>query len=136
MRRFGVRGTILSICVAGAALLGFNVGIASAYNPINPTQADRTITLNGRNLTIDRLVSIARFGAKVELSQNARQRSLNAYYLLLEGARENVPIYFFNRGTGAGRQQAIFSGDPLSTEVTSTSPTCPQTGQRCSNRDF
>jgi histidine ammonia-lyase len=136
MRRYRVRGTILSICVAVAALLGFNVSVASAYNPINPTQANRTINLNGKNLTVDRLVSIARFGAKVELSQNARQRSLNAYYLLLEGARENIPIYFFNRGTGAGRQQAIFSGDPLSTEVTPDSPTCPTTGQKCSNREF
>jgi histidine ammonia-lyase len=136
MRRYRVRGTVLSICVAGAALLACNVSVASAYNPIIPTQADQTIVLNGKNLTVDRLVSIARYGAKVELSQNGRQRSLNAYYLLLEGARENVPIYFFNRGTGAGRQNAIFSGDPLSTEVTSTSPICPQTGERCSNRDF
>src|SRR5919109_4796107 len=136
MRRYRVRGTILSICVAGVALLIGNVSVASAYNPITPTQADRTIVLNGKNLTVERLVAIARYGAQVELSRSARQRSLNAYYLLLEGARENVPIYFFNRGTGAGRQQAIFSGDPLSTEVTDNSPTCPQTGQRCSNRDF
>jgi histidine ammonia-lyase len=136
MCRYRVRGTVVSICVAGAALLACNVSVASAYNPITPTQANQTIVLNGKNLTIDRLVSIARYGAKVELSQSGRQRSLNAYYLLLEGARENIPIYFFNRGTGAGRQNAIFSGDPLSTEVSSTSPICPQTGQRCSNRDF
>jgi histidine ammonia-lyase len=136
MRRYRVRGTVLGICVAGAALLACNVSVASAYNPISPMQANQTVVLNGKNLTIDRLVSIARYGARVELSQSGRQRSLNAYYLLLEGARENIPIYFFNRGTGAGRQNAIFSGDPLSTEVTSTSPTCPQTGQQCSNRDF
>ncbi len=30
----------------------------------------------------------------------------------------------------------IFQGDPLSTQVTSNSPTCPQTNQPCSNRDF
>lgn len=45
----------------------------------------------------------------------ARQRSLNAYYLLLEGSREGIPIYFFNREAGAGRQVVLFKGDPLST---------------------
>jgi histidine ammonia-lyase len=50
----------------------------------------------------------------VDLTQAARQRSHNAYLLLLKGARENIPIYYFNRGTGAGRREAIFSGDPLS----------------------
>ena len=60
---------------------------------------------------------MARYGAKVKLANDARQRSLNAYYLLLEGAREGIPIYFFNRGTGSGRQVPIFTGDPLSTDV-------------------
>jgi histidine ammonia-lyase len=124
------------VCAACAAFFALQVSTASAYNPITPTQADHTIVLNGKNLTVDHLVAIARYGAKVQLSSTARQRSLNAYYLLLEGSREGIPIYFFNRGTGAGRQNVIFSGDPLSTTVTSTSPTCPQTGQPCSNRDF
>ena len=39
-------------------------------------------------------------------------------------------------GAGAGRQDSIFSGDPLSTQVTSDSPTCPSTGQPCSNRQY
>ena len=71
----------------------------------------------------------------MQLSQAARKRSLNAYYLLLEGARENIPIYFFNRGTGAGRQQPIFSGDPLSTTV-DPNLICPTSNVPCSNRDF
>jgi hypothetical protein len=125
--------TVLAVC---AVVLGFGVTSASAYNPITPSDASQTVVLNGHNLTIDKLVAIARFGAKVQLSQGARQRSLNAYYLLLEGSREGIPTYFFNRGTGAGRQNVIFTGDPLSTQVTSTSPTCPQTGQPCSNQDF
>lgn len=117
-------------------MLGAQAASASAYNPISPVDASQTVVLNGHNLTIDKLVAIARYGAKVQLAQAARQRSLNAYYLLLEGSREGIPIYFFNRGTGAGRQNVIFSGDPLSTQVTSTSPTCPQTGQPCSNKDY
>jgi histidine ammonia-lyase len=124
------------VCAVGAILFGVQATSASAYNPITPTQSGQTIVLTGKNLSVDNLVAIARYGAKVQLSSAARQRSLNAYYLLLEGSREGVPIYFFNRGTGAGRQTVIFSGDPLSSTVTSTSPTCPQTGQQCSNRDF
>lgn len=128
--------TLAGLLVSSAVLLGVQVSTASAYNAITPTDANQTIVLNGHNLTVDRLVAIARYGAKVQLSASARQRSLNAYYLLLEGSREGIPIYFFNRGTGAGRQDVIFQGDPLSTQVTPTSPTCPNTGSPCSNRDF
>lgn len=103
---------------------------------IKATEANSTIVLTGQDMTPSKVVAIARHGAKIQLSQAARQRSLNAYYLLLEGSREGVPIYFFNRGTGAGRQQVIFQGDPLSTAVTSSSPICAKTGRRCSNRDF
>ncbi len=127
---------ILAAVASSLVLLGVLASAASAYNPITPTDAGQTYTLNGKNLTVDKLVAIARYGAKVNLSQAARQRSLNAYYLLLEGSREGIPIYFFNRGTGAGRQNVLFSGDPLSTDVTATSPTCPTTGQKCSNRDY
>ena len=131
-----VKATLAALAAASALTLVVEVPVASAYNPITPTDANRTIVLNGHNLTVDKLVAIARYGAKVQLSQAARQRSLNAYYLLLEGSREGVPIYFFNRGTGAGRQNVIFTGDPLSTEVTSTSPTCPTSGVQCSNQQF
>jgi histidine ammonia-lyase len=109
-----LKATLVSIGAAITMLLAVQAPAALAYNPINPVDAGQTVVLNGHNLTVAKLVAIARYGAKVQLSPDARQRSLNAYYLLLEGARENVPIYYFNRGTGAGRQQVIFSGDPLS----------------------
>jgi histidine ammonia-lyase len=131
-----VQTTLAAITAASALMLVVQVSAASAYNPITPTDANQKYVLNGQNLTVEKLVAIARYGAQVDLSQAARQRSLNAYYLLLEGSNEGIPIYFFNRGTGAGRQNVIFTGDPLSTAVTSTSPTCPTTGVQCSNRDF
>jgi histidine ammonia-lyase len=111
--RTRLRRTFMLLLAAGG-ILGLQAASASAYNPIHPIDAHQTVTLTGHNLTVDKVVAIARYGAKVRLSDNARQRSLNAYYLLLEGARENIPIYYFNRGTGAGRQDVIFSGDPLS----------------------
>lgn len=96
----------------GLCLLALT-GSASAYNPIVPTKSGETVTLNGKNLTIEQVVDVARHGAQVRLAPAARQRSEDAYELLLEGARQDIPIYFFNRGTGSGRETPIFSGDPL-----------------------
>jgi histidine ammonia-lyase len=105
--------TARALLLAGVALLLAPAGSSHAYNPIVPTKAGETVTLNGRNLTIDQVVDVARYGAKVRLTARARQRSRDAYELLLEGARQDIPIYFFNRGTGSGRETPIFSGDPL-----------------------
>jgi len=83
------------------------------YRAITSSQADKTIVLTGRDLTIDEVVQVARHGAKVSLSPEARQRSADAYGLLLEAAAEGVPVYWFNRGSGSGREKYIFRGDPL-----------------------
>jgi histidine ammonia-lyase len=112
--RTAPRGKVLfALLVSTVVLLCVWVEGAFAYNPIIPTKADQTVVLNGKRLTIDQVVDVARYGAKVRLTAAARQRSEDAYQLLLEGARQDIPIYFFNRGTGAGRETPIFSGDPL-----------------------
>jgi histidine ammonia-lyase len=90
------------------------LGAPAAYHPIDPNLAAKTVVLTGHDLTIEQVVEVARFGARVELSPEARQRSADAYGLLLEAAAENVPVYWFNRGSGAGRQTVIFAGDALS----------------------
>lgn len=86
---------------------------APPYRTITPTQAGNTVLLTGHDLTIEQVIDVARDGAQVELSPEARQRSTDAYGLLLEAAAEGVPVYWFNRGSGAGRQTWIFSGDAL-----------------------
>jgi histidine ammonia-lyase len=97
------------------------VGIAksapnSLYHAITPRMSDQTIVLDGHDLSVDQVIQVARFGAKVVLSAEARQRSADAFALLLEAAAEDVPVYWFNRGVGAGRENVIFRGDPLSPE--------------------
>jgi histidine ammonia-lyase len=87
---------------------------ASNYVPITPTMTDRTVTLNGHNLSIDQIVMVARYGAKVELSADARQHEADSYGLLLEASAEGIPVYWFNRGTGDQRETVMFEGDPLS----------------------
>jgi histidine ammonia-lyase len=121
----------LALPVLCAAVFGCYATSAFAYNPITPLDAGTTVMLDGKHLTIAQVVSVARYGAKVQLTAAARQRSLNAYYLLLEGSREGIPIYFFNRGAGSGRQTPIFFGDPLSTDpIPDGQPGAPN------NRDF
>jgi histidine ammonia-lyase len=89
---------------------------AVAYAAIDPKQANQTITLTGHALSVEQIIAVARFGAKVTLTQEARDRSAAAYGLLLEAATEGVPVYWFNRGDGDQREVTIFSGDPLSAE--------------------
>jgi len=84
------------------------------YTPITPAQADRMITLTGRDLTIEQIVAVARYGAKVQVSPEARQREQDNYGLLLEAAAEGVPVYWFNRGAGDQREVVIFEGDATS----------------------
>src|SRR3984885_11722021 len=107
-----------AILSAGAALClaGLNAAAAPAafYRPIVPSLADRTVVLSGRDLTIDQVVQVARYGAKVDLTAEARRRSADAHGLLLEAAAEGVSVYWFNRGSGSGREKFIFTGDPLS----------------------
>jgi histidine ammonia-lyase len=87
---------------------------AGTYNPITPSQAGQTITLTGRDLTLEQIVQVARFGARVQLSPEARQRETDNYGLLLEAASEGVAIYWFNRGAGDQRETVLFEGDALS----------------------
>jgi histidine ammonia-lyase len=85
-----------------------------AYTAINPTAGDQTITLTGHDLTLEQIVQVARYGAKVQLSPEAQQREADNYGLLLEATAEGVPVYWFNRGTGAQRETVLFEGDATS----------------------
>lgn len=85
-----------------------------AYTAINPSAAGQTITLTGHDLTLEQIVQVARYGAKVQLSPEAQQREADNYGLLLEATAEGVPVYWFNRGTGAQRETVLFEGDATS----------------------
>ncbi|MEP6546584.1 MAG: aromatic amino acid ammonia-lyase [Gammaproteobacteria bacterium] len=107
---------IVVCALLGAAVLcaAIPTWAAANYTPITPTMADKTVTLNGHDLTIEQIVMVARYGAKVELSADARQRQADSYGLLLEASAEGVPVYWFNRGTGDQRETVLFEGDPTS----------------------
>jgi len=88
----------------------------TAYHPIDYSMAGKVVTLTGSDLTIDQVIEVARHGAKVEVTAQARQREADNYGLLLEAAAEGIPVYWFNRGAGSQRETVMFSGDPLSPE--------------------
>jgi histidine ammonia-lyase len=108
---FGVLGAAAACCLGA---LNAAAAPPPTYHPIVPSQSDKTVVLTGRDLTIEQVVQVARYGAKVELTAEARQRSADAHALLLEAAAEGVSVYWFNRGSGSGREKYIFTGDPLS----------------------
>src|SRR6202043_335232 len=101
--------------------LGFGYMVQDAvagqvYMPITPAMSDQTILLDGHGLTIEQIVKVARYGAKVELSAEARQREADNYGLLLEAAAEGRSLYCFTRGPGDQRETVLFSGDATSAE--------------------
>ena len=105
----------LRALLGAAALCAANAAWAAAnYVPITPTMSDKTVILNGHDLTIDQIVMVARHGAKVELNADARRRQADNYGLLLEASAEGIPVYWFNRGTGDQRETVLFEGDPMS----------------------
>jgi histidine ammonia-lyase len=112
--RVALAAPLLSIMslLAQPALADGDLG----YHPITPTEAGRTITLTGHDMTIDEVIAVARGGAKVALSAEAKQREADNYGLLLEAPAEGVSVYWFTRGAGGGREVHIFEGDPLSPE--------------------
>jgi histidine ammonia-lyase len=103
---------MIGFCGVGSAALAAGL----AYTPIAPTMADKTITLTGHDLSIEQIVQVARYGAKVAVSPEAQQREADNYGLLLEAAAEGVAVYWFNRGAGDQRETVMFEGDPSSPE--------------------
>jgi histidine ammonia-lyase len=98
------------------ALLGtcavYSAAANETYRPIAATMANTTITLTGHDLTIEQVVDIARFGAKVRIGDDAMRRAADSFGLLLEAQHEGIPVYRFNRLAGSGREVATMTGDP------------------------
>jgi histidine ammonia-lyase len=91
--------------LAGPALAAVEPPLA--YRPITPDPkiAARTVVLTGHDLTIDDVVSVARYGAKVRFSPEAIAQAEAGAALQAEGDAEGISIYGVNRGAGALREQ-------------------------------
>ena len=111
-------GRIITVVTLAAGLLAAAgpAAFGADYHAIAPTLAGRVVTLSGGDLTIEQVVEVARYGAQVQLSAEAKQRQADNYGLLLEAAAEGVAVYWFNRGAGDQRETIMFAGDPLSAD--------------------
>ncbi len=116
LNRFKAAGAGLVFLAAALLSSAQAYAQASAYQPIEVTAADQEVVLTGDDLTADQVVLVARHGAKVSVSVEAKERARLTHGLMLQGAAEGVPIYLFNRGSGANREQVKFTGDPMSDE--------------------
>jgi histidine ammonia-lyase len=116
----GVRLYVALALAACAVSWAGQAAAAPEYFPIAPTMTDRMVTVTGKDLTIEQVVQVARYGAQVQLSPEAKQRQADVYAMLNQGAAEGIPIYLFNRNPGFLRAQVRFSGDPLSPENRAT----------------
>jgi histidine ammonia-lyase len=110
----------LCLLVVGLTAVGIPATASAqaqeGFIPINPTKANKTITLTGEDMTIQDLVDIARHGAKVKIAKKHTKYMNRAYNLIIEAARQGVPVYRFNRGAGPSREIVIFEGDPYEPE--------------------
>jgi histidine ammonia-lyase len=106
----------VALALLAGTCLATGAVAAPEYHPINPTMEARTITLTGKDLTIEQALQVARYGAKVQLSPEAKQRQADSYGLLIEAAAEGMSIYRFNRGAGSQREIVTFTGDPMTPE--------------------
>ncbi|RKD32983.1 HAL/PAL/TAL family ammonia-lyase [Thermohalobacter berrensis] len=68
-----------------------------------------TILLNGKNLTIDKILKVAKEGTKVEIAPEAMELVKRARKLVFQLAEENVPVYGLNRGVGWNKDKKVFS---------------------------
>src|SRR3984957_4309509 len=78
---------------------------APEYHPMVPTMESTTVTLTGHDLTIEKLIAVARYGATVQYGPGVVQRASDAWGLKLEAAAEGIPVYGVNRGYGSQRQE-------------------------------
>lgn len=105
---------LLCLLVVAVTAVGIpaTAGAQDGFIPINPTKANKTIKLTGESMTIEDLVDIARYGAKVKIAKQHSDYMNRAYNLIIEASRQGVPVYRFNRGAGPSREIVVFEGDP------------------------
>lgn len=105
---------LVAVLIATGAIGVSDVSAAASARASGPSA--EAVVLDGYRLTVEQVVRVARAGAKVNPTGDSLKRADAAYQLLLSGARKGIPIYWFNRNPGQGREEWLFRGDPLSPE--------------------
>ena len=67
-----------------------------------------TIKINGSSLTIEQLVKVARYAARVEIAPEAMETMKASRQLVFDLAESNTPVYGFNTGVGWNKDKRVF----------------------------
>lgn len=67
-----------------------------------------SVVLNGRDLTIEQVVKVAKQGARVEIAPEAMEVLKASRQLVFDLADANVPVYGFNTGVGWNKDKRVF----------------------------
>jgi histidine ammonia-lyase len=94
-------GILAALC---ATAYGRPAAATPEYHPITPSMEAKTITLTGHDLTIDQIIAVARYGAKVQYGPGVLERANEARELKLEADAEGIAVYGVNRGSGSQRE--------------------------------
>ena len=76
---------------------------ASSYS--SAVAPKKAIMLDGNHLTIEQLVTIARYHRPVTLDQGAMDRVKRSHQLVILAASKNLPVYGLNRGVGLNKDK-------------------------------
>ena len=78
------RSAVLSIAALSVCLGTAAFAAPAAFNPIDPTEPDKIVTLTGHDLTIEDVIAVARHGAKARYSPEAIQHAADGAALKAE----------------------------------------------------
>ncbi|MGG3625597.1 aromatic amino acid ammonia-lyase [Bacillus gobiensis] len=65
------------------------------------------LQLDGTNLTIEDIYSVAREKKRIEIDETAKQKVINSRKLIYKLVDKNIPVYGFNRGVGLNKDKVI-----------------------------
>src|ERR1700722_16707727 len=85
-------------------------------NPVYPESSEE-IVLSGFNLTIEKIVEHAKNKHVVRVDPAAWERVKDSHKLLLQAAKEDMPVYGLNRGVGLNKDKTLFEGNILSADA-------------------
>ena len=94
--------TLGVMTMLSASSVGGYAWAAPEYHPIVPSMEGTTVTLTGHDLTIEQLIAVARYGARVQYGPGVVEHASNALGLLLEADAEGADG--INRGYGVHRE--------------------------------
>lgn len=70
-----------------------------------------TVTLDGKSLTIDQAMEIARGGSDVEIDPAARKMLDDTFDLVMQAARKGMAVYGLTTGVGLNKDKQLFDAN-------------------------